>query len=260
VTAYERQQSILQLLQQQPGMRVPELAQALGVSKGTIRNDLDSLEARGVLTRVHGGAALSRQTPCFDSPFGDRYQSQTASKLMIARKAATLIEDGDSILLDASTTIYYLAQQLTNRHRLRIITNGIDVARLLAKDSSNTVVLIGGVVAGDGSSVTGTLSEQIIRGLHVQKALVSCSGFSLEHGLTDKNLAEAELKSRAVASAREIFALIDSSKMGKEDLTSFASAEQITHLYTDAGLSEIWAARLKNAGIAFTICSGMDEP
>jgi DeoR/GlpR family transcriptional regulator of sugar metabolism len=168
---------------------------------------------------------------------------------------ATLIENGVSILLDASSTVYYLAQQLANCHRLRVVTNGIDVARLLAKDPTNTVVLMGGVVTPDGSSVTGSLSEQIIRDLHVQMAFVSCSGFSLERGLTDVLLAEAELKGKAISSAREVFALVDSSKMGKEDLTSFANLEQITQVYTDSGLGEEWTARLKSAGVAFTICT-----
>jgi DeoR/GlpR family transcriptional regulator of sugar metabolism len=114
---------------------------------------------------------------------------------------------------------------------------------------------MGGVVTSDGSSVTGSLSEQLIRDLHVQKAFVSCSGLSLERGLTDVLLQEAELKSKAIASAREVFALVDSSKLGKEDLTSFASLNQITHLYTDSGVSDQWAARLKSAGVNFTICS-----
>ncbi len=253
--SYERRQSLIQLLQKQPGMRVPELAKALGVSKGTIRNDLDALEHECVLTRVHGGAILGEQPPHIDSSFGVRYHERPDPKLMIARTAAALVEDGVSLLLDASTTVYYLAQQLSHRHRLRVVTNGIDVAQLLAKDSTNTVVLMGGVVTHDGSSVTGSLSEQIIRDLHVQMAFVSCSGFSLERGLTDVLLAEAELKGKAIASAREVFALVDSSKMGKEDLTSFTGVEQITHVYTDSGLSEEWAARLRDAGVAFTICS-----
>lgn len=254
MTSYERRQSILQHLQKQPGLRVPELARMLEVSKGTIRNDLDALETEGLLTRVHGGAVLERRPAEFDSSFGARYQERPASKLMIARTAASLVTDGASLLLDASSTIYYLAEQLANRHRLRVVTNGLDVARLLARDSSNTVVLIGGVVTPDGSSVTGSLSEQIIRDLHVQMAFVSCSGFSLERGLTDVLLAEADLKSKALASAREIFALVDSAKLGKEDLTPFASLEQISHLYTDAALSPEWAARLTQAGIPFTVC------
>ena len=255
MTTYERRQSLIQLLQKQPGLRVPQLASALAVSKGTIRNDLDALEEEGVLARVHGGAILKHIPVQFDTSFGLRFQENALAKRAIARRAATLVSDGTSILLDASTTIYYLSQQLAECHRLRVLTNGIEVARLLAKDPTNSVVLMGGVVNPEGSSVSGNFSEQVIRDLHVHKAFVSCSGFSLERGLTDVHFAEAQLKSKAIASAREIFALVDSSKIGVEDLTPFASLEQITHLYTDAGLSDEWRARLESAGIPFTICS-----
>lgn len=255
MNTYERRQSLLELLRKQPGLRVPEIARATRVSEGTVRNDLNALEGAGYLIRMHGGAVLAGRLPRFDSSFDKRYQDQQAGKWAIARTVSALVEDGASLLLDASTTVFYLANQLENRNRLRVVTNGIDVARCLARNSTNTVVLMGGVVTPDGSSVTGSLSEQLIHDLHVQMAFVSCSGFSLERGLTDVLLAEAELKGKAIASAREVFALVDSSKMGKEDLTSFASLDQIAHVYTDSGLSDEWAARLKSAGVAFTICS-----
>ena len=252
---YERRQLLLELLRRQPGLRVSEIARVTGVSEGTVRNDLNALEEDGRLTRMHGGAVLAEMTPQFDLSFGQRYLECQTAKIAIARKVAGLVEDGASLLLDASSTVYYLAGQLANRNRLRVVTNGIDVARCLARNSSNTVVLMGGVVTPDGSSVTGSLSEQLIRDLHVQMAFVSCSGLSLERGLTDVLLEEAELKGKAITSAREVFALVDSSKLGKEDLTSFANLNQLSHLYTDSGISDEWAARLRSAGLNFTICS-----
>lgn len=255
MTSYERRQSLLELLRKQPGLRVPEIARELGISDGTVRNDLNALEQQGRLTRVHGGAVLNNELQGSNMAFGLRYHEHAKEKNCIGQRAAQLVNDGDSILLDASSTAYYLSLNLKDRIRLRVVTNGIDVACLLAKNSTNTVVLIGGVVTPYGSSVTGSLSEQIIHDLHVQRAFVSCSGFSLERGLTDVHLEEAELKSKAIASAREVIALVDSSKMGKEDLTSFASIKQITHVFTDSDLNDEWAERLRDAGIAFTICS-----
>ena len=255
MNTYERRQLLLEILRKDPGLRVPEIASATGVSEGTVRNDLNALEEAGHLTRMHGGAVLAERSPQYDLSFGHRYQNQQTSKMAIARTVARLVEDGASLLLDASSTVYYLASQLGNRNRLRVVTNGIDVARCLAKNSTNTVVLMSGVVTPDGSSVTGSLGEQIVRDLHVQMAFVSCSGLSLERGLTDVLLEEAELKGKAIASAREVFALVDSSKLGKEDLTSFATLKQISRLYTDSGLSEEWSERLKSTGVEFTVCS-----
>lgn len=165
-----------------------------------------------------------------------------------------MIADGDSILLDASSTAYYLPKEIAGKHRLRVITNGFEAARELAINLSNTVILIGGVVNPDRSSVTGLQSEQIITELHVDKTFVSSSGFSLNRGLTEVNLSEAQLKRKALESAHQVIAMIDSSKFGKEDLTPFARPGQITHLITDSGLMPDWIEKLTEAGIEFTLC------
>lgn len=257
MTTYERRQSLMELLRKQPGLRVPELAETLAISVGTVRNDLNALEQEGRLTRVHGGAVLNEHNQFQNNSYRLRFQKNAAAKLAIAREAAVLVKDGDSILLDASSTVFYLARNLSDRQKLRVMTNGFDAARELAQNSSNTVILIGGVVNNDSSSVTGLLSGQIIAEMHIEKAFFSCSGFSLERGMTEVHFAEAQLKRKAIESAQEVIALVDSSKIDKEDLTPFASVEQITHLYTDYGITDAWVTRLKEAHIAFTICSGI---
>ena len=254
LTTYERRQSLLEILRKQPGLRVPELALALDISEGTVRNDLNALEEQGRLTRVHGGAVLNQQDQFQNNSFVRRYQQNAAAKLAIAREAAVLVNDGDSILLDASSTAYYLARALSGRNKLRVMTNGFEVARELAQNASNTVILIGGVVNNDSSSVTGLLSEQIIAEMHIEKAFFSCSGFSLERGMTEVHFAEAQLKRKAIKSSRQVIALIDSTKFGKEDLTPFARTDQVTHLMTDEGLSAEWIEKLKQAQIEFTLC------
>lgn len=257
MTTYERRQSLMDLLRKQSGLRVPEIAQALGVSEGTVRNDLNALEEGGHLTRVHGGAVLNDARQASNTAFDIRHQEHAGEKKLIGRKAAQLVCDGDSILLDASSTAYYLGLCLNDIQRLRVVTNGIEIARLLAQNTSNTVILIGGVVGPDGSSVTGLLSEQIMSEFRIQKAFVSCSGFSVESGMTEVHLEEAQLKRKAIESARQVFALVDSSKMGHEDLTPFARPQQITHLFTDSGITSEWKSRLQSANIPFTVC---EEP
>ncbi|MGZ9225371.1 MAG: DeoR/GlpR family DNA-binding transcription regulator [Anaerolineales bacterium] len=254
MTTYERRQSLLDILRKQPGLRVPELATALNVSEGTVRNDLNALEQEALLIRVHGGAVLNQQGQFQNTSFLRRFQQNAAAKLAIAREAAVLVNDGDSILMDASSTAHYFAKALFGRHRLRVVTNGFEVARELAHDPTNTVILIGGVVNNESSSVTGLLSEHIIEELHIQKAFLSCSGFSLERGMTEVHLAEAQLKRKVIESSQQLFGLVDSSKFGKEDLTSFARPERIDCLFTDNHLSQDWVERLKQARIEFTIC------
>jgi DeoR/GlpR family transcriptional regulator of sugar metabolism len=254
VTSHERRQSLLDILRRQPGLRVPEIAQALDVSEGTVRNDLNALEREGRLKRVHGGAVLIGQDQFQNISFVRRYNQNPAAKTAIAREAALLVNDGDSIFLDASSTAYYLARALADRAKLRVMTNGFEVARELAQDASNAVILVGGVVNNDSSSVTGLLSEQIIADLHIEKAFFSCSGFSVERGMTEVHFEEAQIKRKAIESSREVIALVDSSKMGKEDLTPFARPDQIVHLITDSGLSPEWAAKIRQRGINLVIC------
>ncbi len=252
--SYERRQSLLELLRKQPGLRVPELAVALRVSEGTVRNDLNALGRQGRLQRVHGGAILNEPDQFQNNSFRLRFQKNAGAKLAIANKAAALVKDGNSILLDASSTAYYLARALSDRQKLRVMTNGFEVARELAQNSSNTVILIGGVVNNDSSSVTGLLSEQIIAEMRIEKAFFSCSGFSVERGMTEVHFEEAQLKRKAIESSKQVIALIDSSKFGKEDLTPFARPMQITHLFTDFGISGEWKSRLQSANIPFTVC------
>jgi DeoR/GlpR family transcriptional regulator of sugar metabolism len=245
---------VLELLRKQPGLRVPELAATLDVSVGTVRNDLNALESDGRVMRVHGGAVLKEQAG-FQSPsFNTRHEKHATEKMLIALNAAGLVNDGDSILLDASSTAYYFAAALQKHNRLRVVTNGLDVARLLAQNPSNTVILIGGILSQDGSSVTGLFSEAIIQDLHIQKAFVSSSGFSLERGMTEVHLEEAQLKRKVIEASQEVIAMIDSSKFGKEDLTHFARVEQIQRLITDAGITPQWAQLIERTGIALTIC------
>jgi DeoR/GlpR family transcriptional regulator of sugar metabolism len=254
LTTYERRHSLLDLLRKQPGLRVPEIARMLNVSDGTIRNDLNALEEEGRLKRVHGGAVLTEQNQFQNNSFVRRYNQNVSAKIAIAREAALLVEDGDSIFLDASSTCYYLARALSERAKLRVMTNGFEVARELAQNASNSVILVGGVVNNDSSSVTGLLSEQIIAEMHIEKAFFSCSGFSIERGMTEVHFEEAQLKRKAIESSQQVIALIDSSKFGKEDLTPFARPDRITGLITDSGLTPEWATKLKKAGIDLTVC------
>ena len=258
-TSTQRRQTLLDLLRKQPGLRIPELSKELDVSEGTIRNDLNALEEEGRLKRVHGGAVLTEQNQFQNNSFVRRYNHMVAAKLAIAREAALLAHDGDSVFLDASSTCYYLARALSERAKLRVMTNGFEVARELAQNTSNSVILVGGVVNNDSSSVTGFLSEQIIAEMHIEKAFFSCSGFSVARGMTEVHFEEAQLKRKAIESSQQVIALIDSSKFGKEDLTPFARPNQITHLFTDSAIGNEWKTRLERANISFTACAEDSE-
>jgi len=254
LTTFERRQKLMETLRKQPGLRVPELAELLKVSQGTIRNDLNALDQEGQVTRVRGGAAVRSEVQAQPSSFTTLLRKNHAAKEAAAQQAAALVEDGDTILLDASTTVFCLAHFLKERSRLRVITNGIEAARALSKNPTNTVILLGGTVNTDGSTISGTLSEQFLQDLHVKTAFISCSGFIPEVGLTEVHIEEAALKTKMIRAADRFIALVDSSKFGKVDLTVFAQVQQIDHLYTDQNIESAWIERLQQSGLAFSIC------
>lgn len=254
MTTFERRQRILGLLREKPGIKVTELAQLLDVSEGTIRNDLAALAEGKQLTRVRGGAVVTDAPSVSHPPFASRARVNAQAKQSIARRAADLIEDGDAILMDASSTVYTLVHFLQDRRNLTVVTNGIEVARALAQNRSNTVILVGGVLSPEGTSVTGLLSEQILKDLHIKTAFVSCYGFSLGVGLTEVDLHEAQIKGRMIASAESVVALIDASKFGKVDLAPFARLDQIDHIFTDSGLSPHWIEQLRRTCVRLTVC------
>src|SRR5450759_4716831 len=255
LNSFERRQQLVETLRQQPGLRIHELAKLLAVSPGTVRNDLIALEHEGRLIRVHGGAAIIDNGLAIGPSFAARSRTNDQAKRIIAAHAAELVEDGDAIILDASTTVLSFTHNLHRRHNLRVFTNGIEAARSMAKDPTNNVTLLGGVLNSDGESISGLVSEQFLRGLHIKTAIVSCSGFSREAGLTEVDINQAQLKNKMIGAASRVIALVDSSKFGKMDLTSFATFEQVDFLYTDQALSDEWIARLKQSGLAFSVCS-----
>jgi ribose transport system substrate-binding protein len=254
MTAFERRQRVLSLLHDQPGIRVFEIANLLGVSEGTIRNDLNALAKAGQLERVRGGGVPTDDHSAHSAAFAARFRIQETVKRQIARWAAGLIEDRDTILFDASTTVYHMAQFLKDHRGLTIVTNGIEVGRKLAQESSHTVMLLGGVLSSEGVPVTDLVSDQFLKDLHIKTAFVSCAGFTPEAGLTERDIRSAQIKTKMIAAASSVVALIDSSKFGEAYLAPFARADQIAHIFTDSNLDSHWVEQLPSVCPTLTVC------
>jgi DeoR/GlpR family transcriptional regulator of sugar metabolism len=252
----ERRQHLILLLQKQPVTTLTELAGSLAVPTRTIRRDLQALVLEEHPIRIcNNEVSLERgNTIQSDNSFAQRLRVNETVKRSIARWAAGLVENGTTIVLDASSTVYYLAGYLRERRNLTILTNGIEVGRCLAENTSNTVVLIGGVIRPDGASVTGHMYEPLLKNYRIKTAFVSCTGFSLAAGLTEKDLHEATLKNKMVTSAESTVALIDSIKFGRVDLMPFARSDQISHIFSDGNLEPYWAEQVQKASIVLTIC------
>jgi ribose transport system substrate-binding protein len=254
MTTFERRQTILRLLKEQPGVKVVRLAEILDVSEGTIRNDLTALEQDRKLQRVRGGATLIEAVEGIPESMPKAEVPHAVTKQRIARWAAEMVEDGDAILLDASTTVRFMVPFLRQHQRLTIITNGLETARLLAKDLNHTVILVGGIVSPGGNATTSLMGIEILKNMHVRLAFVSAIGFSTEAGLTERSIEEAQLKKAMLASVQRVVALVDSSKLGKVGFAPFAGPSDIFTLLTDSDAATGFVQQMRAARINLTVC------
>jgi DeoR/GlpR family transcriptional regulator of sugar metabolism len=228
----ERRQRIVQLLEEHGSVRVSVLAANFSVTEETIRRDLEDLERAGFLKRTYGGAVAWRGTG-YESPYDARRERQLDEKIAIAKRAAELVADGETLFLDASTTTLYLARQLQGKRNLGIITNSIQIVSELGGQKGLSIISTGGVLRDKSLSCVGPLAARVLREYHPDWAFISCKGFSLERGLLDTNDLEVELKRLAMINAGMSVALIDSSKFQQPALLQIAPVEKVAKIVTD---------------------------
>ncbi|MEZ4592423.1 MAG: substrate-binding domain-containing protein [Chloroflexota bacterium] len=248
---FERRQNILRILAEKPGIRVTQLAEQLAVSEGTIRNDLTALEDEQQVRRVRGGAVLIEP----EAPLPGLTQVANAeAKQRIARWAAEMVEDGSTILLDASTTVQFMIPHLREHKRLTIVTNGLETARQVARTTNHTVVLVGGMLNRSGNATTGLIGLEMLRNMHIHAAYVSCVGFDLASGLTERHIEEAQLKEAMLAAIPRVIALVGSNKLGALGTLPFARPERISHFFTDSEVPAGFVDQMRQAKINLTVC------
>jgi DeoR/GlpR family transcriptional regulator of sugar metabolism len=229
--AIERQNRILAMLSSSGAVTTIKAAKALGISRETVRRDFEKLEADGHLSRKHGGAALVGDTSR-DLSLDRRQVANVAEKEIIARLTLEQIQSGDSIFLDASSTVFHLACLLPN-FEITVLTTGLKVASELAQRSSIELILIGGGVSHRSLSCEGSLTNHTLEQHYVQKAFLSCRGFHPEQGFGESNVEQAALKRKIISVAGETVLLVDHSKFGVKSPYLFARTGEINTLITD---------------------------
>ncbi len=248
-----RQAHILELLANRGFLTVRELAEATGVSEITARRDLVELEERKAVKRTHGGAMTVRngQVEIFDASeptFDARRRRNSRAKIAIARSAAQLVRPGFTIALDVGTSTLELARCLGDVGELRIVTNNVRAASLLAS-SENAVYLPGGRVRGKELSVYGSVTAEQIRSYWFDIAFIGVSGLT-EGGLFDYSPEDTEIKRIYMERAKRVVVLCDSQKFGHHSMVQVGSLTAIHVLVTDASPPPSLAAALSAAGVA----------
>jgi len=227
------------------------LSALFGVSEVTIRTDLRALSRQGLLVRTRGGATAVMAQP--EISFDIRQQQQAEQKARIARAAAALVRDGDAIALDASTTVMAMIPYLETRRDLTVITNSLKAAMGLLRNRHVNVIMPGGRLRRDSISLVGPNGHRELAQIHLSMGFFGVRGVTLEQGLTDVNLEEAEWKRRMVASCQTVIALLDATKWGQVGVTTFAQLRQVDQIITDEGAPAELVEAVRRQGVEVTI-------
>lgn len=249
--AAERLHKIVDIVNERSSVRVSELSELCGVTEETIRRDLDKLEGDGKLLRSHGGAVSVRETQA-EVPYTVREVTNMDEKTAIAAEAVKHILPGERILLDASSTAWCMARLLPDMP-LTVLTNSLKVAMELSGKEKIQVISTGGRLTQGSLSFVGPLAEQALERYHVQKLFFSCKGVHMQRGVSESNEAQAQIKTKMIAIAEQVFLLADYSKFGIQAFTHVADWADVQHVVTDAATTPDDLRQLREAGISVII-------
>ncbi len=245
----ERRHRILELLREEGRVTVDDLASRFATSLVTIRTDLATLEANGALERTHGGALLRREEG--DLPISVKQTRHHAEKVRIAKFAASLIQDGETIILDSGTTTAEIARQIRRLEvrSINVITNALNIAMLLSDISSVRLIMPGGILRPESNSLSGHMAEAALANLQADRLFLGADGLDPERGVMTPHLPEAQLNAQMIAISRQVIAVADSSKLLRRNISLIARVEQLHMLITDSGANPEVVAELQRRGV-----------
>lgn len=244
--APERQERLRDMIRASGTVRIDELCRRMNVSPATVRRDLEALESRGLIRRVHGGAMSvenRREEPLFD----EKVSVALKEKRAIAEKAATLVRPGDTLFIDGGSTTLELARLLSSRTDITIVTNSLR-ATLELSGSGPPVILIGGELRRRSQTMVGSLTRLMLSHIHVDRAFMGTIGITAESATTtDPN--EAFTKDLVMKQATEVILLADHTKGGKVSFATVGDVADIDVLITDADFDHRLELALKKKGV-----------
>lgn len=249
----QRQDEIQRLLQKKQFASVRELAESTNVSPMTIRRDLETLKSEGVLTRVFGGAQLTK-APVPEQLYTERMKQSRQAKERIARLARSFVQDRDTVALDGSTTAVYLARELRDQP-VTVVTNNLLAANELAGGAAS-VFMPGGTLRNTTRTLVGATVEQALKTINVSRVFFSVSGLHHDVGFSDSNAEEVALKKALFAIAATRVALVDASKFGCVSLHSLIDPKYVNLLLTDAAPEGELRTMLQHAGVNIQVAYG----
>ena len=248
----ERRSLILNLLNEKKSILVQDSAVLFAVTEETIRRDLKVLEQKGLLLRTHGGAVLPDDTVSEPS-LEVRQIINISGKDAIGKEAAKKIVDGDTIILDASTSSLYVAKNIRDRKGITVITNAQKVIIELSDCPEIALISTGGVLRHRSMSFVGRAAENILDCYYANKAFISSKGFSPDQGLRDSNDSESDIRKKMIERSQQVIFLCDHTKFDKVGYLTTTSLDSIDTIITDVAFPEHWMVKPAIAGIEIII-------
>lgn len=244
----QRHREIVARIREGGSVSVSELSSALEVSASTIRRDLHHLDRAGVLTRVHGGAALTAADPDRHRPFDAVARADTDEKSRVATAAALRVRDGDVVALDIGTTTALLARELRGR-AITVVTNSLAVLDVLRHDESVELVLLGGMVRRSYHSLVGVLTEDAVHQIGVDRAFIGASGIAGGGQVMDSTFVEVPVKRALIAAAREVVVVADGHKIPGSGTLRVCRVDQVDVLVTTADADPLILDDCRDRGV-----------
>jgi DeoR/GlpR family transcriptional regulator of sugar metabolism len=248
----ERRSSIMSLLYDKKSVLVQDVSAMFDVTEETIRRDLKALEGQGLLLRTYGGAILADDTKT-ETPLEIREGINIAGKDFIGRWAAAMVHDGDTLLLDASTSSLYVAKHIKDKKSLTVITNAERIILELSACEDMTLVSTGGILRNKSLSYVGHAAESAIKNYYANKLFFSCKGFSPIRGLTDSNEQESEIRKTMMQCSNQVIFLCDHTKFDKVGYVNTANLDNIDTVITDTAFPENWGEFPYNSSVKVEI-------
>jgi DeoR family transcriptional regulator of aga operon len=256
----ERMQHVLRLLETHDYVRVAELSKAFAVSEVTVRSDLTELARQGLAARIRGGVRALQQGQS-EVGFDLRLRLEVERKRAIARAAAAMVDEGEAVALDASTTAYYLALELRSKRELVVVTNGLLVATALADAPGITVLVTGGMLRLSAMSLVGDLGADVLRTTRINKGFLGARGLSISRGLMDLNPDEVSIKQEMADACEQVYGIFDGTKWHRSALLAFVRVEDLTGIVTDSSAPAAEVEEWRAAGVQVVIVDpGRREP
>ncbi|MDQ0229256.1 DeoR/GlpR family DNA-binding transcription regulator [Metabacillus malikii] len=230
----ERHEKILEQLDKNKIVKVSELSKQLQVTEKTIRGDLELLEQRALLKRIHGGAVIADGEGRM-LPIAERQSGHSEIKHAIAKEAVKLIKPNETILMDGGSTTSAIAELLGD-FPITVITNDLKIAGILLKKTTVQLMVLGGTRIDNSSSLMGAQATEMLQRIRVNRLFFGTTGISTEHGLTVFNSIHADWKRQILNCADHVTLLADSTKFEKVALINFAQIDEVDEIVTDSRL------------------------